>query len=440
MDLFRKKKLRIIKQVWILYWTLLIIIYWIVLFSLLYLYLFSYINFLTLIVLYCSWLLVYSIFKWNIVKLQTKYKQWKQVDGLLKYVYIFFRERVRSVFVSIGFLFIFLWYQNDYSPYYVYQYEMENRTTWQKVVFQEMVHIWSSDYYDKVAQDINKKSKEWYTLYYEELVPTEAEWSEKTYKDFLLSTMLQKLEEEKNGITTHQNITKQQNDTFVFNSQKAVRADTSKEILGNNLEKEPIINYYRSDIESIKNEALVYLFLKNSWKQKELREEIIDKIKTGEIWPNELGTIEKTISDIYNSNKQISINDLENMSLDNISEKTDILYNALNSNNTSAYIAKWFTNFVFKINAHMNQKSWVNSTTLMCTIVSSDFCDTFQTRVLDYRNKVLVEYVLSKNDEKIFITYWQAHFSGFFEYLNKKSLDKWEWEFIILSKKKIKVL
>lgn len=303
-----------------------------------------------------------------------------------------------------------------------------------------MVHIWSSNYYDKVAQDINKKSKEWYTLYYEELVPTEAEWSEKTYKDFLLSTMLQKLEEEKNGITTHQNITKQQNDTFVFNSQKAVRADTSKEILGNNLEKEPVINYYRSDIEAIKNEALVYLFLKNSWKQKELREEIIDKIKTGEIWPNELGTIEKTISDIYNSNKQISINDLENVSLDNISEKTDILYNALNSNNTSAYIAKWFTNFVFKINAHMNQKSWVNSTTLMCTIVSSDFCDTFQTRVLDYRNKVLAEYVLSKNDEKIFITYWQAHFSGFFEYLNKKSLDKWEWEFIILSKKKIKVL
>lgn len=442
MDIFRKRKLHIIKQVSNLYWTLLMIIYVIILFTLFYLFLFNYISFTTLILLYSWWIMIYAVFKWNIIRLKNRYKPWFHTPNLWVYFLQFIKERIRSLFISIGFLFLFMWYHNDYSPYYVNQYEILNSVTGQKITFQEMVHIWSSDYYDKISQDIKAHSDQWYTLYFEELVQKEEDGDKDNYKDFLLATILQKLEDEKNWVLTHKNIMKQENDALVFHAKKAVRADTSKDILENHWEENPKINYFINDIESIKNEALVLLFLKNSGKQKLLQDEIINKIRSWEIWESEIETIEGILRDVYNSNKQINVNikDLQDMNLDNISEKTDILYDVLSSNDTTWYLAKWFTNFVFKLNWMWNKNNWLNTTNIVCKIIQSEFCDTFQWRVLDYRDKVLAEYVLTKEDEKIFITYWQAHFEGFFEYLNQKSLDKWEGKFIIVSQKKIKVL
>jgi len=100
--------------------------------------------------------LFYSIYKILRKKEKLNYKD---------YLIIFIKKFSLSSIILILLFLSFWYYQNSFYPATMTQYTISN---WEKIViFQEMTHIGSSTFYQKVKENLTNYKKQWYVYFFE---------------------------------------------------------------------------------------------------------------------------------------------------------------------------------------------------------------------------------------------------------------------------------
>lgn len=435
MDIFRQEKKEQLRRRANWFLLFLMALYYSLFLVLVFLFVFWQISLLEFIGLYISSAFFLGIWRWKVGEMKKRYGRNREV-GIGRFLWSYTKSRIAQLFITIWLLFIWLWYFNDVSPYSVNQYTIFNPKTGQTLVFQEMIHIGGRNFYRRVSHDIGQKAKEWYVLYYEEVLPQESDWEETAYKEYLTALLLEKIAEVRDWGWNSSQIMKQRNEDLLFNAKFAVRADISNERIKSK-EQHVGIDYKKYDIEEIKNEALIFLFFKNARKQKELSDEIKQKIQSGSFDNEGINVFRRVLEYSISADKQFDIW-VNSFDLDELVERNDLLFEEINKWGVQSLIIKGYINAFFSLNSVLSKNN-ISLNALVCELINTGICEDFQTQVIDLRDSVLAEYVLSRNDEKIFITYWKAHFEWFWSELNKRSLEKWEGEFIIVNTENIKV-
>ncbi len=107
-------------------------------------------------------------------KLVTKKNKMNFID----FSRIFIYRLSLLLFILVTLIWWFAFYQNDLNPAKMPIYTISNSQ--KTVIFQNMSHIWSQNFYDSVIENIRKYKKEKFVLFYEGVRP----WKEESMKDF----------------------------------------------------------------------------------------------------------------------------------------------------------------------------------------------------------------------------------------------------------------
>lgn len=115
-----------------------------------------------------------------------------------------------------------------------------------------------------------------------------------------------------------------------------------------------------------------------------------------------------------------------------------MLQGYMNSENrTLAYTTRGLMNLTFTVTDFLEKTFGRNILADLSTVVD-DGNNYMQDRVLAYRNKVLVSYIMKYKDPKVFVTYGQSHFMGFLEELNKASVARGEGKFMVIDERTVR--
>jgi len=89
------------------------------------------------------------------------------------YLINFIKKWSLSFVIIVLIIGLFWYYQNNYSPAKMTEYTISN---WKKtVVFQEMAHIWSKNFYEKIKQNLINYKKDWFVYFFEWVKPGTSE-------------------------------------------------------------------------------------------------------------------------------------------------------------------------------------------------------------------------------------------------------------------------
>lgn len=114
-------------------------------------------------------LFLYSIFLYIFYALYKKIKDksflFLSLENFNNFLNLFLQRVVTLFLLLIVLLWSFSYYNNEINPAKIPIYEISN---WEKtVVFHGMSHIWTTDFYKKVAENIKSLKSIWYVLYFE---------------------------------------------------------------------------------------------------------------------------------------------------------------------------------------------------------------------------------------------------------------------------------
>ncbi len=136
------------------------------------------ITLIILIILYLSWILwllefiifvvIYSLVFYWIYFLYKKIRKHKAENYKL-FLINFIKKSSLSFIIIVILIWIFWYYQNYYSPATMIEYTISN---WEKtVVFQEMSHIWSKNFYEKIKNNLINYKKQDFVYFFEWVKP-----------------------------------------------------------------------------------------------------------------------------------------------------------------------------------------------------------------------------------------------------------------------------
>jgi hypothetical protein len=172
---------------------------------------------------------------------------WKKIRKksplLFNHFVIYFLHRL-SIFIVILVLSLwsFAYYNNEISPAPMPEITISN---WEKtVIFQAMSHIWTSDFYNSIVENITKNKTDWYVYFFEWVKP----WTEENTKKFNEALWIQFDEELYKNFSKLYWVTNQNNEDFLW--------------LVNNLDfnvdlnLDEIVEQYEKNIEWIEDEKI----------------------------------------------------------------------------------------------------------------------------------------------------------------------------------------
>lgn len=309
-------------------------------------------------------LLIILIRYWLYVLYYKKFKKYKETEEKLdtKEISIkFFKKTFKTLIILFILLTTFIVYQS-LTPAYFKAHILK----WKKdIIFIEMSHIASEDFYKKVNDLITEKTSEWYKLYFEAV---DTSWvSNQEIKDNLwiwLSENTYKLFE-----VLNKNIKAQDNTSIIESSvseSKNVDLNFSDLLNQNNS-----YSIYKTSFPS-KKTTILHPFAAVST---ELTEEHIEQLE-------EINPIYKFV--IWNLIK----------SYVNFLIKNERIY-------------EWNAEMSYTLLWYLNWKP------------AKEYKDFFNGKILDMRNKHLAEEVANSSDTKIIITYWKLHYKWFLEEYKK---------------------
>ena len=272
----------------------------------------------------------------------------------------------KSVLIWLKDYFLYLWkqlllliiiitwfsiYHNNINPATLNIYTLSNGE--KQVVFFEMVHIWGTEYYNKINQNIVKLSDEWYILYFEWI---DLDVDEEVLKDKIGIVPT---------IETYSNLSK------ALWAHVDVQ-DTYKMLKNAKLAKNTDVKFS----ELLTDEELT--------------------LSQSNTWTFDTSYLEKSEDKLWSSD---SINDMFNNS---------ILTKETVGSQILKFYTRWFFNFSLK-----HPEGLLKLQSYLIPEQSAFFTD----KVIVKRNKKLSYNVINSKDKKIMITYWQQHFKWFLENL-----------------------
>lgn len=89
----------------------------------------------------------------------------KEYTYLVDYAKKFYISLWTLIYISLGIIWAFWYYQLEYKPLNLEQVTISNGE--KTVVFQKMIHIAKPDYYESIAQEIEEYKNDWYVYYFE---------------------------------------------------------------------------------------------------------------------------------------------------------------------------------------------------------------------------------------------------------------------------------
>ena len=373
-------------------------------------------------------------------------KYWK---NQFRYLSDFVSSRVVSLFSSIGVVFIGLFLIIDVFPYSPKRVMLYNPTTGQTIIYQGMIHVASNKFYTEIKKDIARASEQGYVLYYEE-VGTSGQTPEEYQKN--IAYWIAEYKNQQKALwgveeMAPNDIVLQKNHELLYYANEALLADITSEQLESNSNDITLTNE-KMNIKKIREESdLINLAIQGAGYKKGLND-IIKKINDGEWsgglpevknWDNE--TRNTIRSFIFNGIQltQLNIEDIDIYSgVKSSSERMAMLQGYMNSENrTLAYTTRGLMNLTFTVTDFLEKTFGRNILADLSTVVD-DGNNYMQDRVLAYRNKVLVSYIMKYKDPKVFVTYGQSHFMGFLEELNKASVARGEGKFMIIDERAVR--
>jgi len=263
-------------------------------------------------------------------------------------------------------------YQNHINPAQMSIYTLSNWT--KDVVFFEMAHIASNDFYWSVNSKIKSLSEKWYILYFE-WIDLDVDTQEVKDKIWILPTA-----------ETYNELSKALWNNIVVQDQN--------EILKN--------------VNSAKNTDVKFSDLLANSDNKEVKKEILNDEMTGSFNPQDILT-DELITKTEENNQEQEKNkddDIEKIFKDSILTKEDSII---------SWVLQSFTRSFFNFSV---KNSWVML--YIQSILLPTHSDFFSDKVIMIRNEKLAHNVISWTDQKIMITYWQQHFRWFLELLQKE--------------------
>lgn len=123
-----------------------------------------YLNQLAGILEFILWLIMYLCVFYFFHVIWTYYRK-KETLVLVEYAKKFYISLWTVIFITLGILASFWYYQLIYKPLIIEQITISN---WDKtLVFQKMIHIAKSDYYKSIVQEIKQYKQDGYVYYFE---------------------------------------------------------------------------------------------------------------------------------------------------------------------------------------------------------------------------------------------------------------------------------
>ena len=123
-----------------------------------------YISWILWILQFIIFILIYgSIFYW-IYFLYKKIRK-KETENYKKYLLNFIKKSSLSFIIIWIIIWIFWYYQNSISPATMSEITLSD---WKKIIiFQEMSHIWSENFYNKIKNNLENYKKQWFVYFFE---------------------------------------------------------------------------------------------------------------------------------------------------------------------------------------------------------------------------------------------------------------------------------
>ena len=293
---------------------------------------------ISVILLLSIYFFIFSVIYFAFSKLFTK----KLVS--FKEIFIRFMYRFALFFsLTIIFLWMFFYYQNKINPAKLPEYTLSN---WKKtVVFQTMAHIWSDDFYNKIIQNISKRKKDWFVLFFEWVKP----WNEENMNKFNLILWVNF------DKSTYTNLSKlywlraQDNEEFLWiinnrdfnvdiSIDEIIEKYTSKNIESSKQLKIPIdiekgVDEIVNNLSDNEMKLLVYI---NRWIMNFIiKNDFVQDFATEKLWK----------TDIF----EVILNDRNNVVSDNV----------IKSDYDKIYVLYWLMHFRWVLeNLQKNDKSW----------------------------------------------------------------------------------
>lgn len=129
------------------------------------------------------WLLqlaIFFIFYWSLIylfHLAWTYFRKKEKIKYPKYIIEFSKKMSLWFIIAAIILWSIAYYENEVSPAKMPTFTITNGE--KTVIFQAMSHIWTTEFYEKIKQDLIKAKKDWYVYFFEWVKPWTPTNSEK---------------------------------------------------------------------------------------------------------------------------------------------------------------------------------------------------------------------------------------------------------------------
>ena len=112
--------------------------------------------------------MIYSLIFFWITFIYRKLRKKEKIE-YKTFIIIFIKKSSLSIVILIIILWSFWYYQNEISPAIMLEITVSN---WEKtLVFQEMSHIWSENYYETVKNNLTEYKKSEFVYFYEWVKP-----------------------------------------------------------------------------------------------------------------------------------------------------------------------------------------------------------------------------------------------------------------------------
>ena len=139
------------------------------------LYIFIFYTFFYLIIFYISWIVwileltlsitIYLLIFYFFYTIWKKVRKQKNILSINDYIYYFLYRLSILIVIIITLLWSFAYYNNKIKPAPMPEITISN---WKKtVIFQSMSHIWTSDFYETVKNNLHQRKNEWYVYFFE---------------------------------------------------------------------------------------------------------------------------------------------------------------------------------------------------------------------------------------------------------------------------------
>ncbi len=294
----------------------------------------------------------------------------KQRQNIMIYGQMFLYKSAIMLSIIWIILWSFVYYNNELSPAQMPSYQLSN---WEKqVIFQAMIHIANPDFYSQIKSDIKTAKQDWYVYYFEWVKPGTPENSEK-FNQALWIDFSPEL---------YKNFSKLY--WVVHQDQKSFLDIENNLDFNIDLSLDEIMELYEARTSWNSLSPIGQLPPRGSQEQQV-------PLVEGDVWGTKTGGVIDINTEIVNRLAELSDNQLKILT----------------------YFNQALLNF------------FTRNESLRNTVIEKMWNQDIFTVILDDRNKLLANEIISSEHNKIYITYGLLHFEWVFELL-KNADENWE--------------